>query len=156
MSLEYKGAVDGHCARLRHQGGFSLVSAIFLLVVLATLGAFMVTFSTLQQTGSTQDLQGAKAYQAARAGIDWGTYQILRNNGAAYAAGCRAGGTPPPTILPLGGALVGFSVSVTCSASQYQEGPSTVWLYQVTSSATAGVAGQTNYVARQLQATIGQ
>ncbi len=46
-----------HCPSVRAlataaQRGFSIVSAIFLLVVLATLGAFMVTFSTVQHTTS--------------------------------------------------------------------------------------------------------
>ena len=61
----------------RAQHGFAIVSAIFLLVVLGTLGAFMVALSTVQHTTSTQDLQGTRAYQAARAGIEWGAYQVL-------------------------------------------------------------------------------
>jgi len=46
-------------------GGFAIVSAIFLLVVLAALGAFMVTFSTTQHTAAATDLEGTHAYQAA-------------------------------------------------------------------------------------------
>jgi Tfp pilus assembly protein PilX len=56
--------------------GFAIVSAIFILVVLAALGAFIVNVSTNQQIGSTLDLQGVRAYQAARAGIEWGIYQV--------------------------------------------------------------------------------
>ena len=51
------------------QGGFAIVSAIFLLVVLAALGAFMLTFSTVQHATSAQDIQGSRAYWAARAGL---------------------------------------------------------------------------------------
>ena len=68
------------------QKGFSLVTAIFLLVGLGALGAAMMTFFTAQQQSSALDVLGSRAYQASRAGIDWGAYQILRNNG-----GCAAG-----------------------------------------------------------------
>lgn len=56
--------------------GFALVSAIFILVVLAALGAFILNISSSQQIGSALDVQGARAYQAARAGIEWGLYQV--------------------------------------------------------------------------------
>ena len=67
---------------VKRHSGFSLVTAIFLLVILASLGAFIVTISGVQQTSSALDMQGSRAYQAARAGIEWGTYQVLINTGA--------------------------------------------------------------------------
>ncbi|WP_229723902.1 pilus assembly PilX family protein [Oxalicibacterium solurbis] len=57
--------------------GFSLVSAIFLLIVLAALGVAMVTISTTQHQSSSLDIEGVRAYQAAKAGIEWGVYQKL-------------------------------------------------------------------------------
>jgi MSHA biogenesis protein MshP len=56
----------------KSQQGFTLVTAIFSLVVLAGLGAFMTTISLNQQIGSTLDFIGAKAYKAARSGTEWG------------------------------------------------------------------------------------
>jgi MSHA biogenesis protein MshP len=82
--------------------GFAIVSAIFILVVLAVLGAAMVTISTSQQIGSAQDLQSTRAYQAARAGIDWGLYQITRDgvadDGSNFAA---LTAVPAPASNPL-------------------------------------------------------
>ena len=63
--------------------GFAIVSAIFILVVLSVLGAAMVSLSTSQHLGSAQDVQGARAYQAARSGVEWGLYQVQST--AAYA-----------------------------------------------------------------------
>ena len=59
------------------QRGFALVSAIFLLVVLAALGGFIATISTTQHIGSALDVSGARAYQAARAGTEWGLSQVV-------------------------------------------------------------------------------
>ena len=50
------------------QRGFTVVTAIFLLVVLAALGGFIATISTTQHIGSALDVSGARAYQAARSG----------------------------------------------------------------------------------------
>jgi Tfp pilus assembly protein PilX len=61
------------------QHGFSLISAIFLLVVIAALGTFAVTLSTTQQQSAAMDVLGARAYQASKAGIEWGAYQVLKN-----------------------------------------------------------------------------
>ncbi len=96
------------------QRGFAIVSAIFLLVVLGALGAFMVTLSTVQHTTSTQDMQGARAYQAARAGIEWGAYQVLTPEhanpvGVPYV--CPVAAT---ALNTLAGSLAGFSVTVLC------------------------------------------
>ncbi len=58
-------------------GGFAIVSAIFILVVLATLAGFIVSVTTTQNLTFAQDVQGVRAYQAARAGTEWGIYQWL-------------------------------------------------------------------------------
>lgn len=130
-----------------HQG-FSIVSAIFLLVVLAFLGAAMVTFSTGQQQSSAMDVMGARAYQAAGAGIEWGAYQVLQNGGAC------AGTT---TLPALAGTLSGFTVIVTCgslAASEVNAATGTVTVYGLTSTAVQGTVGQPGYVERQIQVSI--
>ncbi|HEY8606815.1 MAG TPA: agglutinin biogenesis protein MshP [Noviherbaspirillum sp.] len=88
------------------QSGFSLISAIFLLVVLAVLGAAIVQVSTAQHIGSALDLQGARAYQAARAGIEWGLFRELEQNAC---PGAPASFQPPATTD-----LGQFTVTVTC------------------------------------------
>jgi MSHA biogenesis protein MshP len=127
--------------RAGREGGFAIVTAIFLLVILGGLAAFIVTVST----ASAIDLQGARAYQAARAGIEWGAYQAL-----APAPSC-AGAT---TLPALGGSLAGFTTTVTCSQSVHTEGAATVTTYQVTSTATFGAAGSADFMERQLQARL--
>ena len=137
------------------QKGFSLVTAIFLLVVLASLGAMMMTFFTSQQQSSALDVLGSRAYQASRAGIEWAAYQVVQNSGVGFAPNCRAGATSqaPPALA---GTLVDFSVSVNCSATSAVEAAATLWVYNITSTATRGTAGSADYVERQMTATIAQ
>lgn len=128
------------------QRGFAIVTAIFLVVVLAALGAFMLTFSTVQHITSAQDVQGTRAYQAARTGIEWGAYQVLRNSSCT-----------PSTSLTAGGTQTGFSITVQCNLfPATTEGGNTVNMYQITSTASQGTLGSATYVERQLQATIGK
>jgi MSHA biogenesis protein MshP len=91
------------------QRGVGLVTAIFLLVVIAGLAAAMVTVFTAQQTGSQLDQQGTRAYQAARAGIEWGLFR------ARQAGSCEDPSTSTSTFaLPAASNLAGFTVTVRC------------------------------------------
>ena len=65
----------------RRERGFSLLSAIFILVALAALAAAVVTVSTSHQKGEAADVLGSRAYAAARAGIEWGMYQVNSSAG---------------------------------------------------------------------------
>ncbi|MEI7841675.1 MAG: hypothetical protein WCI39_01480 [Gallionellaceae bacterium] len=135
------------------QRGFSIVTAIFLLVVLAGLGAAMLTFSNVQHQSSAMDVLGSRAYQAARAGIEWAAFQVVNSaSNAAAATNCAT------TFAQnsLGGTLAPFAVTVTCSAASHVEGVSTVWIYDVSSVASAGTLGSNDYVERAISTKMGR
>ena len=90
--------------------GAGLVTAIFLLVVLAGLAVALVAIFTSQRQGILLDEQGVRAYQAARAGVEWGLFQRLRRPDG----GACAPGAAHPVALS-GEVLGGFTVSVTCT-----------------------------------------
>jgi len=131
--------------RRKVQRGFSLITAIFLLVVLAGLGAMAVTFFAAQQQSSAIDVLGSRAYQAALAGKEWGAYRVLQNG-----MPCTSSSNP----LTLAGDLSGFTVNVNVACNAYIEAASAVAVFTLTSTATQGTAGQPGYVERVFQATI--
>ncbi|HAV34821.1 MAG TPA: agglutinin biogenesis protein MshP [Massilia sp.] len=88
----------------RRGAGAGLVTAIFLLVVLAGLAVALVAIFGAQRQSAALDEQGARAYQAARAGIEWGLFQRA-TNGADCATSFALPGDSP---------LAGFSVTVEC------------------------------------------
>ncbi len=130
----------------RSQSGFVLPAAIFLLVILAALATYMVSLSRTSHISSALDIQGARAYLAARAGIEWAAWQLLQNNSCQPAS--------PP--LGLAGTLSTFSVSVSCSpypaGLPYTDGADTVTVYRITSTATSGALNEVDYVQRRIQA----
>ncbi len=141
------------------QRGFTMVSAIFILLVLAALGVFIANISATQQLTSAQDLQGARAYQAARAGIEWGIYQVLDPANATVVAPGSATWPNLPSCLasPTNLEIEGFSVSVECMRSAtYNENGNvrSIAIYSLTATASSGVRGTPGRIERQLQATI--
>ena len=124
--------------------GFALPSAIFLMVILALAGTIMVNMAGVERTTSTISLQSARAFAAARSGLEWGIYQSLTG------AAC-----PADTTLALAeGGLKGFGVDVTCTSSQHTEVATTRTLYTITAVAEYGSFGSADYVRRRLRGTI--
>ncbi len=136
-------------SRVRGEGqrGFSIVSAIFLLVTLAGLGAAMLTFSNTQHITTAQDLEASRAYQAARAGVEWGLFQALTPGTVPAQAVCNTG------ALALHGNLSTYSVAVTCTRTDWEEGGNTIYIFEISSTASTGTVGNVDYVERVLQVT---
>lgn len=151
--------------------GFALVTAIFLLVVLAALGAFIVNISATQSITSAQDLRGSRAYHAAQAGLEWGLYQVLDPlNVTAVAPGAANWPNMPPCpASPTAFVIDQFTVSVTCTrlpaGAAGVSGPpvytengtvNSVIIYELVSvaSATGAAVGTLDFVERQVQATV--
>lgn len=135
------------------QRGFSIITAIFLVVVLAALGAFAVSMFRTQQLAAALDELGARAYQAAQAGIEWGAWQVLRGSGTCAAATGN---------LALPGSISAFTATVTCASTSHTEAGNPVTIYQLTVTAcNQPVAGACpnpapgpDYVERQVQGTL--
>jgi MSHA biogenesis protein MshP len=145
---------------IRRNSGFSLVAAIFLLVVLAALGAFMLSIYMSQRTVSTQDVMGTRAYHAANAGIEWATYQILSPENTVAVSAPYSGCLPSMGAPVFGGALQDFSVKVDCAMSVAVEGNNTIRVYQVTATASyaapasPAIMPKPDFVERQLIASL--
>ena len=134
----------------RRARGFALILAVFLIVSLAAIGAYMLTVSNVQVASATMDEQGLRAYQAARAGLEWGAYRVLVDGV------CAAGAFNLTTVH-----LVGFRAQVACTqfGTEIEGSNPAVSTYRITSTgcndttACPGTAGLT-YVERQLQLTV--
>ncbi len=150
----------------RRQVGFLVIAAVFLLVVLAGLVAYLTTVSTTSQSASAADYNAARAYQAARAGIEWGTYQILVNPvGGTFKTACETGpGFTATRHLTFGSTLSPFTASVTCTSVSITEGAAAVISYSIVSNGCNEPTGgascpnsastSTTYVERELRLAI--
>lgn len=140
------------------QRGFAALAAIFLVVVLAALGAFMVTISNTEHLTSAQDIVGTRAYWAAKAGMEFGVGSVVGNGS------CPVGA---PNLLTIDG----FSVCVSCSLGTYTDGSATpnvkiFWLSSEARRATLSsctdlsplnaAVGRPDYIERSVSAVIEQ
>ncbi|MFK5915317.1 MAG: hypothetical protein QM484_13180 [Woeseiaceae bacterium] len=64
---------------IKKQSGVSIVTAIFLVVVLALMGAGMVSLLSTSQQSISQEITSAKTYMAGRSCLQWGMYQAVYN-----------------------------------------------------------------------------
>lgn len=125
-------------------GGFALVSALFLIVVLSVLGGFLVNIVAVQHATPAMRVQSARADYAARSGMAWAV------NRAITAGACSN------TSFPLtGAALSGFAVTVTCTSSLHDLSGAATPYYVIDVSAQFGIFGSSDFVARSLQAKVG-
>lgn len=126
----------------KSQSGFALVSALFVLVVLALLGAAMVRMSGTHSNTPVSALQGARAYHAARSGMEWGIHQALNDD-------TWCGNNIPDFSLG------SFDIQVTCQSTTFQEGGSTDYtIYHIVSESRTGTFGEPGYSVRRMEARI--
>lgn len=129
---------------MRRQTGFTLIAAIFLLVVVAGLVAFFVNLRVVQQVTLVYGTQGARALQAARSGAEWGAYAAL-----------TSGSCPGATSFSLSEPeLDDFTISVDCTESSHDEAGSNVTVFQILATAESGSYGSLDYVQRGIAASV--
>lgn len=147
------------CPEEARQRGFTMVTALFIIVVMAALGAALGNISLRQHLGSASELDAARAVLAARAGLEWGAYQVLRNPAPPAAAPACFGNTN----LTLAGTLAGMTITVSCTrtpgAGTVSDGGTALVFFKLVANAcnapTSGACPSTSalqptYVERQL------
>lgn len=87
------------------QAGFATITALFILVTLALLGAYAAGTASMQHSSSVLDVSGTQAYQAANAGIEWGLASLKAEGPSA----CTAIGSATSF------AVDEFTVTLSCS-----------------------------------------
>lgn len=121
---------------MMRQRGFGAIAAIVILVILAALAAAIVSLSTTMQLTAAQDVMSARAWQAARAGNEWGLYQALKGSWTSCAGANQSLDLTVDT---------GFHVNVDCDSWEFNEGESvpgtaqTIRIYRVKAVACSAV-----------------
>ena len=127
--------------RVGQQRGMSLVIAIFLVVIVASLAAFAV--ATTRATRDTTNLQllSDRALAAARAGAEWAAFRALVQNV------CPVPPAAYPQLNLTQGALRGFRLNITCVADRTTAPFTTV---DITVTAQTGTFGSPDYAYRRI------
>jgi MSHA biogenesis protein MshP len=125
------------------QRGVSLVTALFLLVVLAALGVHAARLGVVQQQTVTSAMRASQAFHAARSGLSWAAHRAVN------AGWC---GTTTLNLNEVG--TEGFDVVVQCTQTVHVEGSATINVFVIEVLAESGLYGGPDYVSRRLQAKI--
>lgn len=129
----------------RGQRGAALISAIFLLVVIAAVAAMAANLASTQQLSSGRALDATAAYYAARARLD--------SEIAAFAS--SAAGTTCPATPAARPPVGGFATELKdCAHSSVTEGGATYDVFTLRVAAYRGNRVGGSLVRRELRAVI--
>ena len=68
--------------KIKNQKGISIVTAIFLIVVLSLMATGMVSLLATNQQSISHEVTSAKSYMAGRTCLHWAMYQMVYNPGS--------------------------------------------------------------------------
>lgn len=123
------------------QRGFTLVTTLFLLVVVSALAAYLVQLSTVQHLSSGLTVRGLQARYALTSGLEWALFELNRTGAC-------------PT-LPASVTVEGFQVTLqTCNATSFTEGLDSYQLFDLTLSAARGSFGNVDYTQVRMRASV--
>lgn len=119
----------------RKHRGFALIGALFVLVVLAALGAFAVRINMTQQHDADLELQQLRAAAALNSGVEYAATSLL-------APGGNCGSLANLTVS-------GYAVTFgPCVNVPYVMNGVAVNVYTVTIASSRGAYGTPEFVAR--------
>ena len=132
--------------------GFALIAALFLVVIVGIMGGAMMVANRAQQLADAQEVLIAQAYQAARAGMQYGIYRV---NTLVAPLDCPV----LATVLTPAEWNGRFAVTVTCAATISPGPPVTITEYRITATAClagvgCGPGGDFFTVERQVSASV--
>lgn len=126
----------------RNEAGFGLVAAMFLIIIVALVIAAMARLAVTQNATTSLAIQQARAYQAARAGIEYGIVRVLGAN---------------PNTCDEDFELDTFTVEMTCTETVTpieEEGRSSVRFFEITAQAEHGQPGNPDYAYREITSVV--
>lgn len=121
--------------------GFILITVLFLITVLALMAVVMSSTTSVQNLTTMYSLQQARAFAAARSGLEYGVQRAVSANV------CTNGGVTLPGI--------NFTVTLSCSSvAGINEAGNLSTVYQITSTASTSTLGNVGYVTRTVRSSV--
>lgn len=125
--------------------GFSLITALFLVVALSALATYAVNLGGQQQASAVLAVKAAAAYQAAQSGLEWASYRALN------------GGSCGSSSFALDeGSGAGFTVASSCTSTTHRIRNQDLRYYRIQVTASQGSFGDPFYVSRTVSGVVGE
>ena len=123
------------------QSGFSLMAAVFLLLLLSILAIVLLSTVSARARTTALNLDASRAFYAAQSGID-----IAAAN--AVIGGC---GSVPATLT-----IETFAVNLTCASTAVNEAGNNYQIFQLVATAAKGSMAQSTFVSRRLRVSLSE
>lgn len=123
------------------QNGFALVGAIFILVVLGAVSAYMLRVSMVQSATGILASKSVAAHYAARAGLEWAAVKATTGD-------CDDG-----SVTTYSFQVERYDVDVVCTERTHWD-PDAVTITVIRSTAVDGTLGTAEMVSRTVEAEV--
>ncbi len=128
----------------KHQG-FSIISTLFIMIVLSTLASYMISINSAMHISSLMSIRGERAYFAAVSGLEWASIYVHGNV-------CNTQDPNNPEITQF--TQDGHNYRIECTSETWQEDASPFQLFNIKVITSQGVFGTEDYISYTLQASL--
>ncbi|MDP2133450.1 MAG: hypothetical protein Q8J99_07575 [Sulfuritalea sp.] len=128
--------------RRQAQRGAGIIAALMVTLLIGGMAVVLARMTATQAISFALDERGVRAYWAARAGLEWGSYQRAINSSCAASTVVAM----PVTAV----SLSEYQVTVTCTGS----GPYLLTATAICKPAECGGPGAATYVERVVTRTM--
>lgn len=129
--------------RRRAQQGAGIIAALMVTLLIGGMAVVLARMTATQAVSYALDDRGVRAYWAARAGLEWGSYELTKPGPSCAASTVVA---MPVTAT----SLSEYQVTVTCSGA----GPHLLTATAICKPAECGGPGAATYVERVVTRTM--
>lgn len=140
---------------MRREQGFSLIVAIFVLLVVAILAATMARLTGGGAHSIAFEVQSLRAHHAARSALEWAGATIHQTLDVNKATACSSASIQGKSLSFTDAGLNGCTASLSCalvSPGDLMYGDATVYLYHIASQGRCGLG--TSAAERELEGLI--
>jgi len=124
------------------QAGFSLVTTIFILVILVLLGTYMISLVQTQNQAASLQILSSRAGLISYSGLEWGVKKAIADDACTNVQGEAF-------------TLDGFQVVLACEGPYtIDENSETYSVFKITAAAQWGSYGDADFVSRKTEATV--
>lgn len=129
---------------INRQRGFSLITAIFVLVVTSSAAVLLYQMMGGQSEMIVASGLGVQTKLAAESGLEWGINEAVENGNCAASTALTFSDS----------SLSNIAVTVTCSEINETEMTNAITLYEIQSTASYGSFGDEAYIHKQVFAVV--
>lgn len=133
---------------MKQHTGSTLVMTLVIMVIIAILATYILSLQAMQYSDSSLSRYSTQAHFAAYSGMQWAEEMI--KTGQSHQLQCNNNSIK---FELLGGATVGFNLTIQCHSFSIQEGTQSYIIYKIDVIATKNLVAKSQILSQTISKT---